>query len=1104
MNVADTNELNHFYHLLTAFLREMEEEGFIRTPRQWSAIFQIIENSDTSQETKYLMAPLLCKTPDQQKAFYDHYDRWFGSERTDVHDPKFKLPNLQEAEKEIPEPNKTGWGLKQLWLYYIVTFIVLILAFGFWLKYGTGLSADITIRRPEGMEKPGDGVIIKAFLYFIDLIERKIELFVALAGLLIIIIGWRYYWIRNRKIAVQQERTDQGDTFWDFHLPHRLISFGNEFKLLAIRLRERVPGKVTHLDVPGTVKKTAKANGFLSLQYRMGVELPTCLMLIDLSNDNNHRAALFDAFYRCLNDIEVPVVRYFYRGVPRNLWNEDHPQGVSLETLAERYSDSRLFLLGDGWRLLNQQTYKPDANSKAFSSWEDRVLITPIPFPLWTSRERNLESLFVIAPFTNEGLKIIEKHLNPEDPFDWELQRPDYWQEEAILFDEKELPDSLRPYFHDPAMFEWLAALSFYPELNWNLTLFLGDLLSKKHGKALLTFDNLRQLSRIHWFYNGFIPADAREKLYKVLESENAKTIHARIAGLLQEQLRHKEEFFSAERDRLHLQILLHKAHAGIASKAEIKELRKLVINEKQDFLTARFTNRPKPWEWILPLDFSFLVLKEKAINSWWWGLFKKQIIHEVTYEKRLEEQQAEADRKIKDEEDALKEETSLTESNTDSQKDNSFQIPLKIFILYARADESFKDELPKVFIPLREAGIVEVFYDAPIDYNDHWDDVIWENLNTSHIILPLLSNDFFASGFIETDEFKRTLDRHRRGESVIIPIILRHCGWKYHPIFRKLQVLPKNEKPVVTWASYEEVWLRILESIQVVMDHMEEKLLQKEKQEEARRIQRIIEDGKTSHRIYSPELTLIKGGEFQMGDEHGDLWKDSLPLHQVTVSDFAIGTYPVTNEQFVAFLNEEGNQKEGDVEWINLSGSWGLLEKCRISRAESGRFEVETNYKNHPVTYVSWYGAKAFCRWLSRKTGKMYRLPIEAEWEFAARGGSYGKGLKFAGSNDLSEVGWYRKNSAEHTYLIGQKKPNELGLFDMSGNVWEWCEDWFSSYDSYLRTNPSGPDKGSQKVHRGGSWLSPAQFCRVADRGKANPEERRSNIGFRIVTAFR
>lgn len=261
------------------------------------------------------------------------------------------------------------------------------------------------------------------------------------------------------------------------------------------------------------------------------------------------------------------------------------------------------------------------------------------------------------------------------------------------------------------------------------------------------------------------------------------------------------------------------------------------------------------------------------------------------------------------------------------------------------------------------------------------------------------------------------------------------------------------------------------------------------------------------------PDMVFVQGGTFQMGEKGV-----AEPVHKVTLSDFEIGRTTVTNAQYCAFLNEKGNQTEGGVEWIDLSGNYAS-EKCRIQSTDGSRFSVEPGYENHPVVYVSWFGAAAYCSWLSEKTAKKYRLPTEAEWEYAAHGGSQSKGYPYSGSNDLNEVGWYWENSGDkplsgewnwdkipqnncRTHPVGQKKANELGLYDMSGNVSEWCADWYGGYNSGSQTNPTGPTTGSDRVRRGGSWYDTSASCRISIHLAWGPIHRLNDLGFRVAAS--
>lgn len=214
-------------------------------------------------------------------------------------------------------------------------------------------------------------------------------------------------------------------------------------------------------------------------------------------------------------------------------------------------------------------------------------------------------------------------------------------------------------------------------------------------------------------------------------------------------------------------------------------------------------------------------------------------------------------------------------------------------------------------------------------------------------------------------------------------------------------------------------------------------------------------------------EMVIVKGGTFQMGSPNNGS-ADERPVHSITLSDFYIGATEVTQK----FWNEiMGNDPSAN-----------------------------RNCDSCPVEQVSWEDVQEFIKKLNRKTGKIYRLPTEAEWEYAARGGSNDNGNQFSGSNIIGNVGWYDGNSESRTHAVRQKQPNELGIYDMTGNVWEWCSDWYGIYLSGAQTNPIGSFDGVRRVLRGGSWSYPWNYCRNTYRDSYFIEKSHGAIGFRLV----
>jgi formylglycine-generating enzyme required for sulfatase activity len=254
--------------------------------------------------------------------------------------------------------------------------------------------------------------------------------------------------------------------------------------------------------------------------------------------------------------------------------------------------------------------------------------------------------------------------------------------------------------------------------------------------------------------------------------------------------------------------------------------------------------------------------------------------------------------------------------------------------------------------------------------------------------------------------------------------------------------------------------------------------------------------------------MVLVHGGAFTMGctNEQGADCNDAeKPSHQVTLGDFYLGQYEVTVLEFKAFIDAthyQTNAEKGGKSLIRNGKGWKpLKEKNKANwRHDAAGNERSSEDYNHPVIHVSWNDATAYCEWLAGKTGKKYRLPTEAEWEYAARGGLESKHYKYAGSDELNDVAWYNKNSEMKTHAVGGKKANELGLYDMSGNVWEWCQDWHGDYSSANETNPSGAPTGTLRVYRGGSWIYTAGDCRVSFRNRFTPTSCLNFLGFRVA----
>lgn len=419
-------------------------------------------------------------------------------------------------------------------------------------------------------------------------------------------------------------------------------------------------------------------------------------------------------------------------------------------------------------------------------------------------------------------------------------------------------------------------------------------------------------------------------------------------------------------------------------------------------------------------------------------------------------------------------------------------QDSIDLFIAYAHQDAELQSRLHTHLVSLQRTNLIqEIWYDKLIQAGDEWEKTIDKKLHAADIILLLISVDFLASDYCFGKEMQDALRLHAQGKTKVLPIILGACTWKLSPIAH-IEVLPHKGKHVKSYADIDEALHEVIEKIAEVAQEIKEKRLREErerqaelerqrlaeekrKQEEAERKeqerlaalarQRAAEEKRKRELADSIASLMVKipAGTFMMGDKE---WIDSQPIHQVHIKAFEMCKYPVTQKLWQQVMGTNPSYFKGE---------------------------------DLPVENVSWEDTQLFLEKLKAQTGKVYRLSSEAEWEYAARGG---QNFLYAGSNNIEEVAWYEENSGNTTHPVGNKKPNGYGLYDMSGNVWEWCEDtWHDSYndaptDSSAWTNI----KNSYRVLRGGSWYTYTRSCRVSIRFYDRLGNRDYKFGFRLV----
>lgn len=499
----------------------------------------------------------------------------------------------------------------------------------------------------------------------------------------------------------------------------------------------------------------------------------------------------------------------------------------------------------------------------------------------------------------------------------------------------------------------------------------------------------------------------------------------------------------------------------------------------------------------------------------------------------------------------------------------------IQIFIAYSQKDRTELDALRTHAAPLLRRGNVRIWFDGEIIPGEAWDAAIKANLHAADIIVMLLSSHSLASDYFYEQEVKDALKRHEAGTARVVPVVLSACLWQETPL-ADLQGLPKGMKPINSWPNREDAWNEVLLGVigmvremekgavsddskpatsptkptaaeanawefaleddnraayekhlarfpggvyataarerldafdaddilwELASDRGSEKAIQKYLDKYPKGLhtteaqQKIVaferEKRAAERRRIDPFYDLmipIKGGMFEMGDTFEDGYDIEKPVHKVTLSDYWLCKYPVTQGLWKAIMGKDNNPSK-------FKGDDML-----------------------PVEMVSWDESQAFIKILNKKTGGQYRLPTEAEWEFAAREGGnkirFGNGKDFANPVEMnfkatkdykqpySIVGEY----CGKTTPVNQFKPNTLGLYDMAGNVWEWCSDWFAG-DYYQQCqapgtvlNPQGPEEGVYRVFRGGVWYANAQGCRAASRHYYRPGSCGYYLGFRLA----
>ena len=407
---------------------------------------------------------------------------------------------------------------------------------------------------------------------------------------------------------------------------------------------------------------------------------------------------------------------------------------------------------------------------------------------------------------------------------------------------------------------------------------------------------------------------------------------------------------------------------------------------------------------------------------------------------------------------------------------------PPKIFVSYSRKDKKWLERLQVHLKPLESDGVVDLWDDTEIKAGADWEAEIERALVEAKAAILLISADFLASDFIRKRELQPLLEAAKDDGLLILSVILSPSRFKRMKSLSKFQAVNDPGRPLISLERWEQeqIFLDVAEAVENALSSVGAPAAQPAR---SRPSSRHLERARTTtpetwQNDWGMAFAPIPAGTFEMGSSTKDAHEHEQPVHSVTISQpFYVGVHTVTQGQWKAVMNTEP--------WKGKS------------RVEEG--------DDYPAVYVSWEKAQAFIEKLNaRDDESIYRLPTSAEWEYACRAGST---TEYYFGNDVRKLKaytWYNKNAnevgEEYAHRVGQKRANEWGLYDMHGNVWEWVEDWYSGYLSEAVTDPKGPETGSYRVIRGGSWGGPAGGARSAYRDGVAPDARGSGLGFRLV----
>ncbi|MDX2247740.1 MAG: formylglycine-generating enzyme family protein [Bacteroidia bacterium] len=562
-----------------ALIEALEQKGIRLSADTWLRVYRMLEKNEDPARLKLLLCPLIVSSPDEQTLFYEVFDRFWGVNKI----PETPLPKKDFFDREKPQLPEEGENI---------------------LPPEPPREPDLPrMPRPYvfGAIAALAGIVASLAVWFIPDLPMNLRLLLQIFLLLLAGVGVWIYRLRQRKLVARRIEAKEPPWFWNIDLKIReRLDFGAELPILAQQLRRRLPGNHPHLNLRATINETLRSGGALSLRYDYRTRPAEYLFLIDQTSFADHRRHLYEMLYKELLHNNVYAERFFYTDDLRLCWNEKHPGGISLEKIALRYADYRLIIFGDAWKMINPVSGLLMNWTQVFDNWENRALMTSRPTAAWGYDELRLSERFVVLPGNPEGLLQVIHYFEEIKKYNPRVVRDTLIQPEI-----EATVAGLSQYFN-PSVQTWIAACAIYPEVNWDLTLYLGEFLSGHVKENLLTFANLVKIAQLSWFRNGRMPDKDRGDLLNTLNKPLRLTLHQKMVDALEEQFhRSPVPVVSAAYSEFRLQLAVHKLESGNFEdkRKDLQHEIKTLIQEgvKNDFIAIQSVAAPSPLDVVVP-----------------------------------------------------------------------------------------------------------------------------------------------------------------------------------------------------------------------------------------------------------------------------------------------------------------------------------------------------------------------------------------------------------------------------------------------------------------------------------------------------------------------